>query len=407
MPTDTTSKTKATQRHSKVLTGLTAILVAGTLGACSHDPGPVDMAATEPIGRTSEHVRERLDAIVDAGYPAAIASVTVPGSDPIHVAAGVGNTNTGAAPPTDGEVRIASNTKMFVATVVMQLVEEGLIALDAPIDTYLPGLVEGQGIDGTAITVRHLLQHTAGLPEYADKVAEDAFGAQNTYIAPRDLLDTALAEPAVFAPGSSWEYSNTNYLVLGLLIERVTERVLAEQIDQRIVRPLGLQHTYLPNPGERELRGPHADGYHADYPDDLREISDLDPSFAWAAGAMVSTPSELGAFMKALLFEGELVDDNSLAQMQNGVASGDELYPEAKYGLGLQSYPLSCGGIAWGHGGDIPGTQTRNAVGPDGTAVTIAVTALPFAIVDSDDENTLIDYYRIVLDALDATLCDR
>lgn len=405
MTTDTMS-TKVTHRYRKLLTatGLAAILLAGTAGACSSDPGTVDTSTTDTASHRSDNLQASLDAIVDAGYPAAIASVTERGGSSLQVAAGKGNLDTGVAPPTDGEIRIASNTKMFTSTVVLQLVEEGLVALDAPIDTYLPGLVTGTGIDGSAITVRHLLQHTAGLPEYADKIAADAFGAQNTYIGPRDMLDIALAEPAVFAAGSSYEYSNTNYLVLGLLIERTTARALSEQIDERIVQPLGLRHTYLPNPGERELRSDHADGYHADYPGELRVISDLDPSFAWAAGAMVSTPNELNVFMSALL-GGELLDENSFAQMQDGVAAGDEIYPEAEYGLGLQSYPLSCGGIAWGHGGDIPGTQTRNAVGPDGTAVTIAVTALPFAITDSEDENTLLDYYRIVVDAVDDALC--
>ncbi|WP_251050673.1 MULTISPECIES: serine hydrolase [unclassified Microbacterium] len=219
------------------------------------------------------------------------------------------------------------------------------------------------------------------------------------------MLDVALTRPAGFQPGERWEYSNTNYLVLGLLIEAVTDRAITEQVDERIVEPLGLAHTYFPAPGEREIRGEHPTGYHADVPGELRDFSDMDTSFAWSAGAMVSTPSELNVFMGALL-DGELLDDEMLAVMQTAVPAGDELWPGAAYGLGLQSYPLSCGGVAWGHGGDIPGTQTRNAVGPDGTAVTIAVTALPWAIVSPDDEEKLLDQYRIVVDALDETLCD-
>jgi D-alanyl-D-alanine carboxypeptidase len=100
------------------------------------------------------------------------------------------------------------------------------------------------------------------------------------------------------------------------------------------------------------------------------------------------------------------LSDASRTEMNTTVPAGDELWPEATYGLGLQSYPLSCGGVAWGHGGDIPGTQTRNAVGPDGTAVTVAVTSLPWAVVDMNDEEKLLEQYQIVVDALDETLCD-
>lgn len=347
----------------------------------------------------ADPVEDRLQSLVEAGYPSALASVTSPDGQSTDATAG-------ADVPADGEIRIASNTKMFVATVVMQLVDEGAVDLDASVETYLPGLVVGTGIDGAGITVRQLLQHTSGLPEYADQIAADAFAVREQYVSPRDMLDVALERPAAFAPGERWEYSNTNYLVLGLLVERVTDRALGEQIDERVVEPLGLEHTYLPNPGERELRGPHPTGYHAKVAGELVDFTALDPSFAWAAGAMVSTPSELNTFMQALL-DGELVSEQSLAAMQTGVPAGDELWPEATYGLGLQSYPLSCGGTAWGHGGDIPGMQTRNAVGPDGTSVTIAVPALPWAVTDPADEEKLLDQYKIVVDVLDETLCDQ
>jgi D-alanyl-D-alanine carboxypeptidase len=377
----------------------TVALTAGSVAFGAWDRTDTSAAADTPL-------EARMEGLVDAGYPAALASVTNGDGEQVDVATGVGNLDEHTAPPVDGEVRVASNTKMYVATVVMQLVEEGMVNLDEPIETYLPGLVAGEGIDGTVITVRQLLQHTSGLPEYADQVAADAFAAQNVYISPRDMLDIALTKPANFQPGERWEYSNTNYLTLGLLIERVTERPLQEQIDERIIRPLGLEHTYFPSAGERELRGDHPLGYHITTDGALRDITALDPAFAWSAGALVASPSDLNRFMQALL-SGELVDDASLAEMQRTVPAGDELWPEATYGLGLQSYPLSCGGVAWGHGGDIPGTQTRNAVGPDGTAVTIAVTALPWAIGDQTDEEQLMADYRIVVDALDETLCER
>ncbi|WP_285028433.1 serine hydrolase domain-containing protein [Plantibacter sp. ME-Dv--P-122b] len=396
------TKTQHQTRHRTIIAvSAAAALLAGTvsLSACSS-------AVEQTAGTASGPLQDRMQSLVDAGYPAALASVIGPDGEAIDVAAGIGDLATDEPAPVDGEVRIASNTKMFVSTVVLQLVQEGKVALDAPIDTYLPGLITGEGIDGTRITVRQLLQHTAGLPEYADQIAADAFAAQERYTSPRDMLDIALAKPAVFAPGERWEYSNTNYLVLGLMVESVTDRALAQQIDERIVKPLDLEHTYFPAPGERELRGEHPHGYHAKTVGDLLDITALDTSFAWSAGALVSTPHELNVFMKALL-DGELLEKETLAEMQTTVPAGDELWPGAGYGLGLQSYPLSCGGVAWGHGGDIPGTQTRNAVGPDGTAVTIAVTSLPWAVVSPDDNERLMKQYRIVVDALDATLCER
>lgn len=400
--TQTETKTQHQTRHRTIIAvSAAAALLAGTvsLSACSS-------ATEQTAGSESGPLHDRMQSLVDAGYPAALASVIGPDGEAIDVAAGIGDLATDEPAPVDGEVRIASNTKMFVSTVVLQLVQEGKVALDTPIDTYLPGLITGDGIDGTRITVRQLLQHTAGLPEYADQIAADAFAAQERYTSPRDMLDIALAKPAVFAPGERWAYSNTNYLVLGLMVESVTDRALAQQIDERIVKPLDLEHTYFPAPGERELRGEHPHGYHAKTVGDLLDITALDTSFAWSAGALVSTPHELNVFMKALL-DGELLNEETLAEMQTTVPAGDELWPGAGYGLGLQSYPLSCGGVAWGHGGDIPGTQTRNAVGPDGTAVTIAVTSLPWAVVSPDDNERLMKQYRIVVDALDATLCER
>jgi D-alanyl-D-alanine carboxypeptidase len=417
MPKSSTPSKKSPRRSAWTTVTLAAAVTAGA-GAVWLQTGPINAttpaAAISSVGATGDVsdtsaepdaglIRGQLQTLVDSGYPSAFAAVTDPDGNTTTVSVGTGNLATGDPAPVDGQVRIASNTKMFVSTIVLQLVDEGAVTLDQPVGTYLPGLIEGQGIDGDTITIRQLLQHTAGLPEYADEVAADAFGAQHTYITPRDMLDIALEKPAVFGPGEKWEYSNTNYLVLGLVVESVSDRPLYEEIDHRIVEPLGLKETYMPVPGEEKLRGDHPLGYHIDDAGALKDISSMDPSFAWAAGAMVSTPSELNTFMQGLL-GGDMVSHASLAEMQDTVPAGDELWPEATYGLGLQSYPLSGGGTAWGHGGDIPGTQTRNAVGPDGTAVTIAVTALPWAIVDPADEEKLLEQYRIVVDALDEIL---
>ncbi|MEE1742996.1 serine hydrolase domain-containing protein, partial [Streptomyces sp. JV184] len=276
--------------------------------------------------------------------------------------------------PKDGQVRAGSNTKAFTAVVALQLVAEKKIALDAPVDTYLPGLLRGEGIDGRHITIRQLLQHTSGLPDYVDKAAvlEDP----QRYFEPRDLLDDALKQEAHFSPGAKWEYSNTNYLVAGLIIQKVTGRPLGEEINRRIVDRIGLRHTYFPTPGDMTIDEPHPKGYHRDTADSpWREFTELDPSWGWAAGAVISTNSDLNRFYTALL-DGKLLPPAQLTQMRTTVPA-EAVGPGVRYGLGLTSTPLPCGGVYWGHGGTIPGYVTLGGVTEDGRAVNIALTAIP------------------------------
>ena len=344
--------------------------------------------------------------LVDGGYPAALTAVRDKDGNTIGAAAGVGNLETGEAPPLDGEVRIGSNTKTFVAVVILQLVQEGKITLDEPIETYLPGLLKGEGIDATKITVRQLLQHTSGLPEYTDQIGlEDIFQVRDIYYSPRDLIDIALTHPAAFEPGSQFKYTNTNYIVLSLLAEKVTHRPLAEQITQRITEPLGLTHTYYPGPGEEDIRGTHPHGYHRNSSaEEWKDITRMDPSWAGGAGAMISTPSELGTFIQAT-FNGTLLTQDSITEMKKTVDTGQ---PNHGYGLGIFSMPLSCGGEAWGHSGGLPGYVTQNMVGPDGTTVTTAGTAWgPALLSDPTDRAALQQKQKLMSDAVDSLMCKR
>ena len=367
-------------------------------------------ASAAPSKGEAESLKSRAQGLVEAGYPAVLAAVTDSKGESAGVAVGKGNLETGQAPPMDGEVRIGSNTKTFVAVVVMQMVQEGKVGLDEPIETYLPGLIKGEGIDGSRITVRQLLQHTSGLPEYTDTTpgSGDIFQIKDHYIPPRDLLDTALGKPAQFEPGAQWKYTNTNYLVLGMLVERMSQRPVGEQIDERIVKKLGLSHTYFPAPGDRSIKGTHPQGYHLSAEGKLEDITEMDPVWGWAAGAMVSTPSELNTFFQAV-FDGRLLTQSSIDEMKNGaVDASSYLGPGTVYGLGLIGRSLSCGGTSWGHGGTIHGYQTDNAVGPDGTAVTVAVTALPSAIADQNNlESSAKEKHQRNKDAVDATLCHK
>ncbi|MCZ2804395.1 serine hydrolase [Modestobacter sp. VKM Ac-2983] len=375
-----------------LLVAAATVTAAGATGLLSPDDAAADAA------RPVHALQGELDAlVVDDGFPGALAAVRGPGGRVHHLTAGVGDLTTGEPVPVDGEVRIASNTKTFVATVVLQLVEEGLVDLEAPIETYLPGLVRGPGGDGNAITVRQLLQHTSGLPDYDDVVVADYLAVQHRYVEPHQLLDIALARPASFAPDAGWEYSNTNYVLAGLLVQEVTGRPIGAEITTRIIEPLDLDDTYWPHEGEQELRGDHPHGYYAAEPGaEYADVTVQDPAFGWAAGQLVASPGDLLDFFTALV-DGELLGPAMHTEMQSTVpapgsaASGDEAY-----GLGLQTFTLSCGGTAWTHGGDIPGYETRGAVTEDGRGVMLAVTALP----------TELEQIVHVEDVVDAALCE-
>lgn len=339
-----------------------AVMTAGALAP------PTAFATTRP-----DTVQQGLNALVRDGQPAALASVEDGDGRTRTYTAGVGDLATGARVPRDGQVRIGSNTKTFTAVVALQLVGEGKIGLDTSVDTYLPGLVRGKGIDGSKITVRQLLQHTSGIPEYGNDISDEEL--PHRYFEPRDLVDIALKHEAEFAPGKKWSYSNTNYVLAGLIIQKVTGRPLAEEIDRRVIKRIGLRHTYFPAPGDKTIREAHPKGYHRmTEKEPLRDFTEIDPSAGWAAGQMISTNSDLNRFFGALLGGDLLLRAAQRDQMRTTVPiEGTEFH----YGLGLMSRPLSCGGVYWGHGGDIAGYETRGGVTDTGRAANVAVTSIP------------------------------
>jgi D-alanyl-D-alanine carboxypeptidase len=390
-PSRTTSSTRHRRvRGAAIVAGLCAVGVAGALVA-----GPATAESRPPHGGgTRDVVQQQLDALVqDVGFPGALATYRDARGRSHDYRSGVGDLATGARVPLDGQVRIGSNSKTFLAVALLQLVGEGKIDLDASVETYLPGLVHGDGVDGNAITVRQVLQHRSGVPNYTETL--DLAASRHQYAEPRELLDLALARPG--KPAGEFAYSNTNYVIAGLIVQRVAHRPLAEVITDRVIEPLHLRDTYVPDRGEEGIRGRHPEGYHASEPGgELVDWTELDPGFAWGAGDIVSTPSDLDAFFVALV-GGRLLPPELLAQMQDTV----EADPATgwRYGLGLASTPLSCGGVAWGHGGSIPGFETGGGVAPDGRSVTVAVTALPAAVADPEGAVARINA------AVDAVLC--
>jgi D-alanyl-D-alanine carboxypeptidase len=260
---------------------------------------------------------------------------------------------------TSGRFRIGSVTKTFVATVVLQLADEGRLGLDDPIARHLPGVVPG----GEAITVRQLLNHTSGIYDYAHERewstnrwrGEARF---RTY-RPQELLDVAFTRPPYFPPGQGWHYSNTNYVVAGLLIEKLTGKPYGDAVTERIIRPLRLNQTTVPGT-DPSLPEPHAHGY-TEVAGTLVDATEMNPSLDWAAGEMISTAGDLDRFFSALL-GGELTSAAASTAMRDTIETGQVF----RYGLGLQQYDLPCGASVYGHGGELLGFLTYAMASPDG-----------------------------------------
>ena len=370
------------RRHWAASTAACAALTAGHVSGPAAQAAPPaaepKVAASAPAN-TPSRFQTTLDKLVTVDqFPGALASVRNAKGAVRNYTAGVADIETGKTIKKDAPVRIASNTKTFTATVVLQLVQEGKVSLDAPVETYLPGIVRGEGIDGRAITVRQLLNHTSGLADYDLALfAEGPLSKIGTYFEPRELVDIVLREPALAAPGAAWSYSNGNYILAGLVVQKVTGRPISEEITKRIIEPLGLKNTYWPAVGDMTLPKDAPNGYFTQTPGGPRiDVTELDPSAGWAAGQLVSTPSELNEFFVALL-GGELIGPAMLAEMKTTVPSPDgNVYVEVNAGLGLDRISLSCGDV-WGHGGNVQGFVTRNGVTAEGRAATVAVTDVP------------------------------
>jgi len=247
-------------------------------------------------------------------------------------------------------VRVGSLTKTFVATVVLQLAAEHLLSISDTVSRWLPGLVPG----GAGITIRELLQHTSGIYSYTNDPGflQALFSDPTRVWRPAELVRIAVAHPPVFPPGTSLAYSNTDYVLLGMIIQAATGHPVGQQLQARIFTPLGLRDTYLPyaNP---HLRTPYAHGYLLGQPGATgpADATVFGPSWAGAAGGIVSTAADLARFYTALL-SGKLLPAAQLQQMMTTIPI--PMGQGVGYGLGVESVPLPCG-TAWGHTGDFPG----------------------------------------------------
>ncbi|MFC5889041.1 serine hydrolase domain-containing protein [Kitasatospora sp. CM 4170] len=285
----------------------------------------------------SAGLREGIEQAVADGFPGVVAYARRGGLES-RVAAGLADTATGERARPDQRFRIASNTKSFVSTVLLQLEGEGRLSLDDSVEKWLPGVVRGNGNDGRAVTVRQLLNHTSGI---YDPTTEPAFFApylerddRDHVHTPREVIARAVRhEPEFTPPGDHWAYSNTNYLLAGLVIEAVTHHSAPAEIRRRILAPLGLKDTSFPLT-DPTIHGPHLHGY------DLKgqDVTWFSPSYDWTAGAMISTVDDMARFHRAL-FTGKLLRPAQQRELLTTVPTPGP----AAYGLGVQRLDLPCG----------------------------------------------------------------
>ncbi|MFE6056834.1 serine hydrolase domain-containing protein [Kitasatospora sp. NPDC056446] len=317
---------------------------------------------TSPAGhidRTAAHAA--LAALTDLGYStSALAAVREDGRLVWRDATGVADLATRAPADPEGRFRIGSSTKTFVATTLLQLVGEHRLDLDDHLESLLPGIVP----NSTGITVRQLLNHTSGVADYTKDPAFDFYQpgwlttGRFTSYSLRDLVGIADRYPPTFAPGQDWKYSNTNYILVAMIIEKLTGHSWSDEVTRRIIRPLHLTGTSLP--GDLPfIPGPHAHGYLKTATGPV-DVTLLNPSMAGPSGGAVSTTADLTAFLRAL-FGGRLLRPAELAAMQQTTTHGEG----RTYGLGIQRMDTPCGPV-WGHAGGIPGYLNTMLSSPDG-----------------------------------------
>jgi D-alanyl-D-alanine carboxypeptidase len=311
-----------------------AVLAALTLVAPAHGAAPKRANLTS-IARE----------LVRLGAPGAIVYVRTPTGTRAGVA-GYADRDAHLSMRANDRYRIASVTKAFVSALILQLEAEGKLSIDDPVEKYLPHVVP----NGNGISLRELMNHTSGLFNYTDDSAfvNDPITSFSRAWAPSELLALAFAHPPNFAPGTNWSYSNTNYIVLGLIVEAVTGKALGDVLQERIFTPLGLTSTSFPL--TIQLAPDFVHGYVKLPSTPLIDITPgLNPSWGWAAGGIVSTPHDVTTFYRALM-TGKLLPASQLDEMETPSAVN------GTYGLGIALSFVACGRV-FSHQGDFLGWQ--------------------------------------------------
>ncbi|MFD1930243.1 serine hydrolase [Nonomuraea mangrovi] len=326
--------------------GLGALLVLAGVAPAAHAAGP---------GLDRKELRRTLEEVPKGGVAGAYSAVR-DGWRHWRGAAGLADLEAGRPTRPAMYHRIGSITKTFVATAVLQQVEQGKVRLDAPVEEYLPGLLPDR-----RVTVRMLLNHTSHLGDYDTALITGPDSLEEMRVrqfSDEELIRLGLGVGPSGEPGDSpGSYSNTNYIVLGLLLDKVTGMSAERYITRHVIQRAGLSHTFFPN--TPELPRPHAKAYTSffgSFP--LRDFSTFNMSWGGTAGAMVSTMEDLNRFFRALL-TGGLIGQDQLAEMRRTgpITPGPGVPVTFDYGLGLIAYDTPCGKL-WGHDGGVIGMAT-------------------------------------------------
>ncbi|MEU9190539.1 serine hydrolase domain-containing protein [Streptomyces sp. NPDC048484] len=357
--------------------------VAGTVAAaCLTAASLTAPAVADPVGAPApahavekdrhRSTQQAMDAAVKEGVPG-VTGQAIDRHGTWSGTSGVGNLKTQQPRGAQDRYRVASTTKTFVSTVLLQLEAEGEIGLDDTVEQWLPGVVRGHGHDGNKITVRRLLNHTSGIynwtldPEIRRTVFSKEF-LRHRYATwtPEQQVRIAMRHQPDFAPGKGWNYADTNYILAGMIIEKVTGHTYGDEIRQRIIKPLGLHGTSVPGTDPR-LPQPSSRSYSKFQNPEAKktyDVTEYNPSVAGAAGEMISNSADLNRFFMALL-RGELLPKKQLDEMTTTTPMDDQ-HPDVRYGLGLRQFKTSCGTEVWAHGGDFHGTVAVAVTTRDG-----------------------------------------
>ncbi|MEK4654858.1 serine hydrolase domain-containing protein [Bacillus sp. FSL H8-0534] len=374
--------------RSQITCASLALLIAGSSLLYTTPTSIVKAESTQNVSsslqtstqRDRNSVKQAMRDTLQLGFPGILAK-TSEGGKTWSYAAGIADLRTKKPMKTDFRFRIGSVTKTFIATVLLQLAGENRLNLDDSIEKWLPGVIQGNGYDDKQITIRQILNHTSGIAEYSRSKDFDLMDTKKSYTA-EELVKMGISLPPDFAPGKGWSYSNTGYVLLGILIEKVTGNSYAEEIENRIVEPLELSNTFLPGNSSVIPGTKHARGYfQPDGASELKDVTYYNPSMGSSAGEMISTADDLNKFFSYLL-SGKLLKEQQLKQMLTTVPT--EIAELGECGLGIFETKLPNGVSIWGHGGSIPGFLTF-AGGTIGGKHTLAVNLNSMGKANSPD----------------------
>ncbi|MFD4631161.1 serine hydrolase domain-containing protein [Streptomyces sp. NPDC058284] len=326
--------------------------------------------AAEGAGKRHDATQRALDALERAGMPGVAAEVSSP-QGKWFGSAGFADTATKRKRTAADHLRAGSNTKSLISVVLLQLEAEGELSLDDSVERWLPGVLQGNGYDGNKVTVRQLINHTSGVhdmvstPEWQKHMNGPGFLAHR-YEAwtPRQIVDLALTYKPDFEPGTSWNYSNTNFVLAGMIIEKVTGNTYAHEAERRIIKRLNLRETTFPGT-DPKMPAPYAVGYSKLYAanpgPEIYDATEYNPAWSGATGEVISTTGDLNRYYSALL-KGELLPAAQQRELLDTVETGTFF----RYGTGLIVRTLSCGVKVYGHDGIVWGSLTSTATTADG-----------------------------------------